>query len=381
MRITHLRLANWRNFRSADLSLQNRVFVVGPNASGKSNLLDAIRFLRDVANNGFQSAVDTRDGLERIRCLATRSYNQGHVTISVNIGDDNEPEKWHYELTFKSEGRGHRRPIIQRELIMNKGKIILDRPNQQDREDPERLINTDLGTVQSNKEFRELSSFLDSVSYLHMVPQFLRNSERVIQVKNDHYGADLPSRMAKVHKRTRERRLRSINRALRIAIPQFSEIFLRKNEQGQWHLMGSHEHWKRSPALLDERAFSDGTLRLIGLLWILLDSKGPVLLEEPELTLHSELYYWIPSLIFSIQKRDKQAIMTTHSTEMLHDPGVGPEEVVLIQPTASGSIAKTADQFDHVLEIMNMDFPVGDAITHLTHLESASEISLIFSPL
>lgn len=382
MRITHLRLKNWRNFRSADVSLQNRVFIVGPNASGKSNLLDAIRFLRDVATNGFQSAVDTRDGLERIRCLATRSYNQSHVTISINIGDDSEPEKWHYELTFKSEGRGRRRPIIQRELVTNKGEIILDRPNQQDRDDPERLINTDLGTIQSNKEFREISSFLGSVNYLHIVPQFLRNPERVVSVKNDPYGADLPSRMAKVHKRTRERRLRAINKALQVAAPQFSELVLRQNEQGQWHLLGNHEHWKRSPALLDERGFSDGTLRLIGLLWILLDSKGPVLLEEPELALHSELASWMPSLIFSVQREGKpQAILTTHSAEMLKDAGISPREVVVLQTSPNGTTAVTANHFEHVEDIMDMGFAVGDPITPLTRPESAHDISSVFLPL
>jgi hypothetical protein len=50
MRFTHLKLENWRNFLSADLPLLQRAFVVGPNASGKSNLLDAFRFLRDVAD-------------------------------------------------------------------------------------------------------------------------------------------------------------------------------------------------------------------------------------------------------------------------------------------------------------------------------------------
>ena len=47
MLISRLVLQNWRNFKSFDVRLQNRVFIIGPNASGKSNLLDAIRFFRD----------------------------------------------------------------------------------------------------------------------------------------------------------------------------------------------------------------------------------------------------------------------------------------------------------------------------------------------
>lgn len=46
MQFTHLRLSNWRNFASVDVSLSLRMFLIGPNASGKSNLLDVFRFLR-----------------------------------------------------------------------------------------------------------------------------------------------------------------------------------------------------------------------------------------------------------------------------------------------------------------------------------------------
>jgi len=50
--VTRLRLANWRNFKKADIRLTRRAFFVGPNASGKSNLLDALRFMRDLVSVG-----------------------------------------------------------------------------------------------------------------------------------------------------------------------------------------------------------------------------------------------------------------------------------------------------------------------------------------
>jgi predicted ATPase len=52
MIITHITLKNWRNFQSVDIDLRDRLFLVGPNASGKSNFLDALRFLRDLAKDG-----------------------------------------------------------------------------------------------------------------------------------------------------------------------------------------------------------------------------------------------------------------------------------------------------------------------------------------
>jgi predicted ATPase len=62
MIVSRLTLKNWRNFRSLDLRFKERVFLIGPNASGKSNLLDAFRFLRDLARpgGGLQPAIEQR---------------------------------------------------------------------------------------------------------------------------------------------------------------------------------------------------------------------------------------------------------------------------------------------------------------------------------
>ncbi|MDD9874780.1 MAG: AAA family ATPase, partial [Gammaproteobacteria bacterium] len=75
MIVSRLTLKNWRNFREADVPLRERQFIVGPNASGKSNLLDVFRFLRDIAKStggGLQKAIQDRGGLSKVRCLSAR---------------------------------------------------------------------------------------------------------------------------------------------------------------------------------------------------------------------------------------------------------------------------------------------------------------------
>ncbi len=379
MRITRLQLKNWRNFRDADLALRDRVFIIGPNASGKSNLLDAIRFLRDTASSGFGQAVNSRGGLTRVRCLAARNYNHGHVTLAVGIGDDDHPERWRYELTFKSEGRGQRRPILHKEKVIANGDVILERPDQSDISDPELLIQTHLEQVTANKEFREISGFLASVRYLHLVPQFVRQPERVATVDNDPYGTDLLIQMAKTHKRSREKRLHAINESLRIAVPQLDKLELTQDEIGKWHLQGRYDHWRAHPAFQDERDFSDGTLRLIGLLWALQEKKGPVLLEEPELSLHTEVVRWIPTLIYFARRLKSQVILTTHSTHMLEDEGINPQEVVLLKPGKEGTNAITTNSIQQVNETIEMGLPVGSSVIPLSQPENAHKIAHKFA--
>ncbi|MBA2492469.1 MAG: ATP-binding protein, partial [Gammaproteobacteria bacterium] len=56
------------------VELQRRVFLIGPNASGKSNFLGLFRFLHDLVSvgGGFQEAVRKRRGISSLRCLAAR---------------------------------------------------------------------------------------------------------------------------------------------------------------------------------------------------------------------------------------------------------------------------------------------------------------------
>ena len=69
MIVSRIALKNWRNFRQVDVQLNERAFVVGPNASGKSNFLDAFKFLRDISKQGggLQKAVNDRGGISGYR--------------------------------------------------------------------------------------------------------------------------------------------------------------------------------------------------------------------------------------------------------------------------------------------------------------------------
>lgn len=345
MRLTRLTLKNWRNFRLADFPLRDRMVVIGPNASGKSNLLDALRFLRRIASpgGGFQAAVRDRGGLSRVRCLAARNYNRGKVTMRVELGEDGGHTAA-YELTFGAESGGRRRPILKQETVWVDGQKRLSRPIGDDNTDPERLTQTSLEQVTANRDFREVADFLRSIRYLHLVPHLIRDPERAGGRTDDPYGADFLHRIARTPKKTRTRRLRTIGEAVKAAVPQLSQLELVPDEIGKWHLNARYGHWRPVGALQTESDFSDGTLRLIGLLWSLLegnDSDGPVLLEEPELSLHPSVVRMLPSILSSVRfNGGPQVILTTHSLELLEDEGLGKNEVLLLSPGPEGTNAQ-----------------------------------------
>src|SRR3972149_2964913 len=105
MRISHVDLYSWKNFRKVNVKLTDRVFLVGPNASGKSNFLDALRFLRDLAapGGGLQYAVFERGGVSKIRCLAARQDPAVGIKVQLAEGSRNV---WSYEIKFNQQTRG-----------------------------------------------------------------------------------------------------------------------------------------------------------------------------------------------------------------------------------------------------------------------------------
>ena len=190
MYISKLKIRNWRNFRTGEIELAETNYLLGPNASGKSNLLDVFRFLRDIVNpngGGFQQAVRSRGGLSKVRCLAARQNPTVDIEVEFREGldfKDGAPE-WCYKLSFSTESSGKMRPQVKAESAFRNDKRILSRPDNEDRQDPERLTQTMLEQINSNKEFREIAQFFERTLYLHLVPQLLKHSELFVSRESE----------------------------------------------------------------------------------------------------------------------------------------------------------------------------------------------------
>jgi predicted ATPase len=371
MIVSHVKLTNWRNFKSVDVPLGKRVFLVGPNASGKSNFLDVFRFLRDIAmpGGGLQKAIADRGGLSKIRCLSARTNPLVEVEIhlSESAGQD---ACWRYAIGIKQEGTGKHEIRLAKEEVWYKNERILKRPTKDDLNDKARLSQTSLEQINANAEFREINYFLESIVYLHLIPQLLRYPEAFAgpMIQTDPFGRSFLERVAKTPKKTMDSRLKKIEDALRIAVPHFKELTLIRDENGVPHLQAIYEHWRDKGAKQMENQFSDGTLRLIGLLWSLLDGDSTLLMEEPELSLNAAIVARIPSIISRLQKsRNRQVLLSTHSADLLSDHSIGGQEVIMLTPEEEGTKIQIASSIPLVRSLLEGGMSPGEAI--LPHVQ------------
>lgn len=380
MRFSHLRLRNWRNFTAVDVALSKRMFVVGPNAIGKSNLLDVFRFLRQLTleGGGLAQAVKARRGLSRLRSLHHRGKNSD-VEIEVTVSDG-QGGSWRYLLAFnKPRGAAEDTPIVRREEVWFREaaaaeeRNLLRRPDDKDKADSVQMTQTAIQQVTQNRNFRPLVEFFSSVSYLHLVPQLVREEQSAPEgtIGGDLYGRDLLYRIRATPPRSQTPRLGRIRDVLKLAVSNLDELQLVLDENSRPHLQAAFHHWRGPAAKQDEREFSDGTLRLIGMLWALQEQAGPLLLEEPELSLHSGIVRQLAPFIARAQRgaSGRQAFVSTHSDLLMADAGIGAAEILLVRPVKEGSaVVLGADRRD-IAQALARGLTPADVVMPMTSMQ------------
>ena len=204
------------------------------------------------------------------------------------------------------------------------------------------------------------------------MPQLVREPGHSVDHTHDPFGGNFLEQVAKTPEKTRQSRLDRIKTALQVAIPQFQEIELWRDVRGTPHLRGKYEHWRAQGAWQTEGQFSDGTLRLIGMLWAVMDGQGPLLLEEPELSLHPGIVRVLPQMLARVTGR--QVFLSTHSPDLLRDEGIGLDEVLLLIPGREGTEVRTAGS--HICALLAGGLSLADAVIMMTAPEQAAQLAL-----
>lgn len=352
MLVQRLVLKNWRNFRDVDIRLRENTYLLGANATGKSNLLDVFRFLRDLSKpqgGGLQKAVSDRGGIPKLRCLHARRPPEVVIDVYLAETADDPETAWRYRVAFKPEGKGAQRILVTSEQVWrgSEPSPLLDRPNPDDKQDRARLTQTHLEQIQANSGFRAISEFFRETHYLHLVPQLLKYSDRIggQRLEDDPFGQGFLEDVARTTPRTRDARLRKIEQALAMAVPQFKQLrYVQDQINGHPHLEALYAHHRPNAGWQREEDFSDGTLRLLGLLWSLLETNSLLLLEEPELSLNDGIVKEIPLMLQRVQrdsKRRRQIIISTHSEALLSNPGIDGRGILMLEAGAEGSIVRS----------------------------------------
>lgn len=104
-----------------------------------------------------------------------------------------------------------------------------------------------------------------------------------------------------------------------------------------------------------------------------------LLLEEPELSLHSALVSKLPSVLADARKNAKgavQAILSSHATEVVDDESVGAEEVLVLLPGKDGTKGSLLSDREDVTCYLDIDTPFSEIISILLGTEGTPSFGL-----
>ena len=109
--ITKVWAKNFRSIEYAELELDPLTVLVGPNASGKSNLLDILGFLGDAVRYGLETAITQRGGIDSI---GRRSSTGRVLGPEIGFHFENTTTTLKYSVALLRRGKGEFR--VRREV-------------------------------------------------------------------------------------------------------------------------------------------------------------------------------------------------------------------------------------------------------------------------
>ena len=373
MFIERLRVTNFRSFRELELELSPLSVLVGANASGKTNFVQLFRFLRDVANEGFESAIALQGGVELVRNL--RLGTSEPLTIEIEGGFPNRMtfspanislRRYHYSLTIAfTRGRGGYRVAEERfrvwledsEARQHEATLTRHR-NRVDTELPSALFGN---TASRRKElassklergqsllqalwilpiprpkpvFAALTelglSFRGIVAYDFDVRAMKRPARLEARSRLEESGENLAVTLRELF-RSREQR-RTFHRMLQQFLPgvQGVSVQVGAEKSVSYSIREQHLGQQRLPSY----RLSDGTVELMALIVALYFTPAQLLIiEEPDRHLHPALIGRLMSHLKETAWR-RQILVTTHNPELVRHTPL--ESLLLVQRDREG---------------------------------------------
>ena len=331
MRIHRLHLTNFLSYRDAVLELDDFTALVGPNASGKSNAVTAVKLLRDMYYLGLPTAIARRGGFDQLR---HRSHGHPYdPALRVDFAlDENSDEECFYELKFAAVPGKRYRVKAERAQVTDgdgdlhmfdykKGKLRAWSRIRGVHSDENEWPDYDLPEGQSIA--------VAGVTYAgFMVRQTLRrlqvveiNPARVAELQDPSSVADFEpdgSNVASIYDFLSSSDRDELVSELCAIVPGIDRVEVRRLADKV--TLAFFQAGEKGNREFFAEQMSDGTLRTFGILLALLRpaQQGLVVIEEPEIAIHLGAQRTLVDLLQqATTSTGTQVLITTHSADVL----------------------------------------------------------------
>ena len=336
--VTRIALRNYKSIAACDVQLAPLSFLVGPNGCGKSNFLDALRFVAEALRFSLDHALRDRGGIQEVRRRSGGHPNHFGIRLDVQLP---RAVGWY---AFRVAAKPGGRYSVQREECFVLGaeghgsyKVADGKVIDSTIPNPPACASDRLYLVNMSglDVFRPLYDALSGMGFYNLNPDAIRDLQSPDPgdlLKRD--GSNLASVLSNldgVRKAAVEEYLAAITPGVTGVAARTMGTKLTLDFRQE--VRGAKHPWRFLASNM-----SDGTLRALGVLVALFQSNGEAMgrchlvgIEEPESVLHpAAAGVLIDSLTDAAQSA--QVVVITHSADLLDNDAIPGNAILAALP-------------------------------------------------
>ncbi len=359
-------LENWKSFRYAELPIDPLTVLIGTNASGKSNLIDALELLkRIVFGKEIRSALAGDAAFPGIRGgVEWASLKpESHFTLKVVVEGEDDETDYLYSITVETKPSVQlaNESLIRQVYSPDSNQILtqtslfqISSPRTQDKGIHVKLLeqeqiplpkywkrsNSILTRLREIGYHAELTNIIgkvctiiENIFIFNPIPAKMRNySPLSDRIESD--GSNIAGVLAALPKEQKEEFDSTVSAYLK-DLPErdIQEVWAEPvGKFGTDAMLYCKEEWKPGQTTeIDARGMSDGTLHFLAILTALITRPegSQLVIEDVENGLHpSRLHLLITMLKKIAEKRNIDILITTHNPALLD--ALGPEMIPFV---------------------------------------------------
>jgi predicted ATPase len=389
MKLISARIRNFKSLEDVTLNFRDLTIIVGANATGKSNCLEALRRFGQIVKAGSPPPSEWLQGI-------LRNSSSQALTLEIITKADNQDINYQVSISTNDE-----KVIFSRELLQigeitvinvheNQGKVYdeddEDGKNPQDYKSKQgNLALKTAGDYGSKPLTSQLSEFMRTWQFYDFEPRVMRGKRRSFSLILKETQEEIPSldidgeyleQVLLYWESKHSDKFQEINqelyRCLGISLEVSGNEELRVKEVDGQKIKLS--------------GLSDGTLRIIGYYVLLHQDDLPPLIgiEEPERNLHPAILTTIANILKKLSQRT-QVIITTHSSQLLDcfdsdEINSNISVLLLSKKDSSGThvfrLEQLSQEREDLAEWMR-DFGVGSAVYNSNLLQELLETQYV----
>lgn len=360
--VTRVTLRNYRSIEQCDVRLRPLTLLVGRNGAGKSNFLDALRFLTEALQHSLQQAFNSRGGIAAVRRKSTGHPRNFAMRFELVLPAGRTAI---YRFAVAARRLGgfvvRREQAVVRSLegvvlasyhIVRTGKGDDLKTGFETSFSPAPPAQSDrlyLPVVAGFLALRELYDGLTAMGFYNLNPEEMRKLQTPehgeLLVRD---GRNLPSVIARLQ-HEEPAALERIEAYLAQIVPGVRKV--ERISHGGYETLQFSQEVKGAahPWTFEALSMSDGTLRALGILIAvaqLLGRKRPVRLvgiEEAETALHPAA---AGALVDALREAavHTQVIVTSHSPEILDRLRVDEDTLIVVHAHGNRTVLAPADR-------------------------------------